>query len=500
MPNYGASFAGGSAPALDLYAAGVNYGTEPQGVYATQSGPDYGFNDVTTSSGLAYPNGMTQWNAPGGYWNDPNYLAATGKAGNPKSRYLNPGGANQGTPVPGSPGKTINPNDPTQRYQAVNIPKSPDINAQVPTLLDEFKQGADNSLSGFSDYLKTFQDALNNAFSATKKANDPTATIDRLNAGQARYSAGLDKAATDYATLNQNTAAAEQGIVKQAQDLLPSYDTAANAAADIAMQNVQKQVNRYKAGSGAPTGLSSSELAQVQAGDASILVPLQQAKIQQAYSVLQNYSLPTTIDIANRETQRVASFTPQILAQQFQSGQATAEAVQALLQQTAQMSMQDATQYMQAIGVPAEIQQKILTGQISQLGAINSLEDQSNYRGLQDVLGVQPTQATYSSPSTGAYPTPGQSRYGGAATYNPLAAGGGGTSTGTQQPAAAPQGAVGDWMWDGTNNRWQNWKTGAISMTGPYTGQSAPVYPGTQGGYSEPISSVEDAYNTAQFS
>lgn len=506
MPDY-ASYAAGSNP-------GYQYGT-----YATQSGPDAGSNGGdSTASGLPYNANLETWLPPGGFWNDPSYLlnrdagiqakvAKQTGAGNPTSRYLNPGGTPitpqpPGTvPVPGAPGQYINPNDPNQRYQPVNISKSADVNAAEPTLMDEFKKGASDSLSGFDDYLSTFKNALNDAFSATKKANDPSATIATLNKNQATYDAGLTQDQADYKTLNENTAAAERGVVTDAQALLPSYDQAADAAAGLAMDKVTQQVNRYKAGGGAPTGLSSGEQQLMQSGDAQILVPLEQAKINKAYDILSQYKLPVEQDIANRETNRIAQFTPQVLAQQFQSGQATAQTIQALLSQTAQMSMQDATQYMQALGVPAEVQQKILSGQISQLGAINTLEDQSNYRGLRDVLGANVTPSVGYSAGTGAFPTP--SRYapggGNPQNYNPQLGGSGPTTTGTTPPGAPP-GAVGNFVWDSNNRRWQNWQTGQAMPQGfnPTQSGGAGGEPGpTNSPFNDSAADVQDALQYA---
>jgi len=377
-----------------------------------------------------------------------------------------------GVQVPYS-NQVINPNDPNQRYQAVNIVKSPTIAAGEETLMDSFKKGATDSLKGFSDWLGTFKTSLSSAFTKSQEATDPTAAISTLQSRQTGYDTALGQAKTDYEALNQRTAEEQRGLVQEARDLIPEYDKAAQDAANQSLALLQRNVSRYKAASGTPMSLGSNEIQQLQAGAAQILVPMEQAKIQQRYNVLSNYAVPMALDIANREQQRIGVFNPEIAKQQFQSGQATAQTIQQLQVITAQMARQDAVAFLQAMAVPDQIQQQILSGQISQLGQLGQIDAMANYQGLQDVLGANPSQPQYYSMGTGGYPNAGR--------YSPSGGGGGGLTgrnapieVGPQGTATGSTGGASDWAWDANNQRWLN------KFTGKTAGQS-PAYQGNSG-------------------
>jgi len=226
-------------------------------------------------------------------------------------------------------------------------------------------------------------------------------------------------------------------------------------------------------------------LRQLAAGAAAVSVPIEQAKIAQRYNVLSQYAMPVAQDIANRETSRVASFDPMVAAQQFQSGQATAQTIQQLAQVTANMSYDNAVKYMTSLSVPYEVQQKILTGQIGQLGGLAQLYGGSRYQGLQDLLGAAPTQSVYYNQGVPSYP--GSSRY--YPNPGPLTVNGGlDAGNSPKQVTQAPSGAQGDWVWDANNGRWQNWRTGETSRTGPW------VMNANTGGYENSVTGAK-GYN-----
>lgn len=478
-------------------------------IYATPSGGARG------QTGLLDPNlnGPKDWITPPAsgdtYW-DPVSGTIKSKSGEQSKRNLAMGGGGPATDpnlvkVPYSD-RYINPNDPNQRYNPVDIVKSPDIDSARTTLMDTFKKGAADALTGFDDYLGQFKDMLNVARTKSSQATDPSQTIARLRQLENRYDTSLDANGQEYRDLNSDTAARERAIVQESRDLLPSFDTARDRVRDLQTQMLQNQVSRYKAGSGTPRSLGSSEEAQLVNGAGRIAVPLELAKINQRYDILSRYALPVEQDIAGRETNRIASYTPAQLAAQFQAGTFTATTIQQLLQQTSQMAQEDAVRFMQAIGVPEQIRQQILSGQITELGALNQLEDQSRYRGLQDVLGAMPTQTQTYSTGTPGYPAP--SRYGGPSTVNiygdPRAGTPASNASGIARPpvGAPPAGAQGDWVWDGNNSHWRNWKTGDYSNTGPYgTGQGgspAPADTYDAGGMSryDPYAASGASWNT----
>jgi hypothetical protein len=386
--------------------------------------------------------------------------------------------------VPGST-KMINPNDPSQRYQAVDIVKSPTVAADTQTLLDTFKTQAADSLKGFDEYKKQYSAAAQSAFDAGKAATNIDPLAATLRQQQATYSSALTGAGQDYASLNAQDAAAQRAIVDQANAILPQYDAAAQAIGDRQLQAMQAQLSKYKMGSGTPTSLGSNEERILARNVADVQLPLEQARIQRQYDLLQNLALPVQRDIYGHEVSRVASFNPQMAGQQYSSGQSTELQIQNLRNQVSGMSFQNATQYMQSLGVPWTVQQQILSGQAGTLGQLGQLEDQSRYRGLQDVLGVNVSQPQYYSQSTGGYPG-GQRNY--SPNYATVPTGAPGSSTsgtgtgGTVNPATSELygGRYDNMTWDQIMAR--NRATNASYGGGGYGGGS--FYSPGEGTYS----------------
>lgn len=403
IPNLGGGF-GNLAGFTMLPPAGVmpNYNQS-----ATEHGPDYGMGSMLPKPEAAdskmelTPLQMQEMIRRYGY---------NPKTGQPNTPMVpGAGAAPAGVPVPYS-NQVINPNDPNQRYKPVDIIKSPDIAAGENDLMAAFKKGANDSMKGFDEWLGTFKTSLNSAFTKSQAATDPTATISALNTRQTQYDTALGQGVTDYAKLNADAAAREQAIVAQAQGLIPEYDRAAQDAVNQQMGLLQRNVSRYKAASGTPMSLGSAEQELLAKGAADILVPMEQAKIGQRYNVLSQYAMPVAMNIAAREQARIGTFNPAMAQQEFASGQATAQTIFQLQTITSQMARQDAVAFMQAVGVPVQMQQQILSGQISQLGALGQIEESSRYRGLQDVLGTIPSQPQYYSMDTGGYPDNGRYR------------------------------------------------------------------------------------------
>jgi hypothetical protein len=336
-----------------------------------------------------------------------------------------------GVQVPYS-NQIINPNDPTQRYQPVDIVKSPDIAQAESDLMAEFKKSADASLKDFGSYLSNFKSDLDKARTAATAATDIGPTTAALTKQQQDYAASLKGDISQLTDVNAATAAAEQGIVKQAQDVLPQYDAAAKAVVDQQMAAVMGNLNRYKAGSSTPTSLGGDEEAILAAEAAKVYAPFEQAKIDRQLGLLTNLALPVQREIGARQAAAITAFNAPSQAAIFQSGQGTVQQIQQLKQAVAGMSYAQAVQFMQASGIPATIAQQILSGQITDVGALAAIEEQSRYRSLQDVLGVNLSQPVGYNMRLPGLPT-----YGPTTPQTPVPTS---DTTPTAGPAAVPRG------------------------------------------------------------
>lgn len=332
-----------------------------------------------------------------------------------------------GVEVPYGGGARINPNDPNQRYKAVDIVKDPAIADATSSLLDSFKQSTSDALKGFDDYLKEFKLNTSAALEKSKSALDIQPTINEMRANQAKYNsdldvstaaqkAELDRARTDYAALNNQNAGTQRDIIQKQYDELGAFDRGTQEAAQAEKLAALENLSRYKLGPGqVPTGLGTEETNILTKNIGDIAMRMKQAQIAKRYDLYGNEA-NVERGIYGTEQNRVASFNPEVAArefaasqgtamQQFQSGQATVQTIQALKERVANMSIEQAIQFFNLLGVPAQIRQQILGGQISQLGQLGQLNELSRYRGLRDVLGAelsQPQGATFAA----NYPTP----------------------------------------------------------------------------------------------
>lgn len=355
----------------------LSYGTLTTTPVMPKPPADYPVFDITTGK-LISLHTKQPWTGPMPYgWSDPGGSAT-------------PAG---GVQVPYAPvGTMINPNDPMARYKPVTIPKSPDIATGEADLMKTFKDAASSSLQDFSKYLKSFTSDLGAARTAGAAATDIAPTVNALQTGQAAYAGGLTADQKALQDLLASNATAERGIVAQDFATLPKYDAAAKAVADQQMALVGQNLNRYKMGTGTPSSIGSDE-ERILAGEAAkVYAPMELAKIQAEQGMITGLSLPVQQDITNRATSALTQFNPQVQAAIWSSGRATAQDVQNLKVAVAGMSYQQALQFMTALGVPVQVQQSILSGQIGQLGQLGQIESGANYQGLQDILGVYQAQ------------------------------------------------------------------------------------------------------------
>lgn len=412
MPTYNMfSPYGATGPQYDM-----NYSVAPGGVstpdrpgdnrwsqtYNVQASADAAQLAKTNSAGYGTRKPVFNANL-GMYVDSVNGAPYSGKDPTSGQQYVN--GQPTGVPVPYGGGETINPNDPTQRYRATSIEKNPQVSAAAQTLADTLTKAATQSLQSFDEYKKNFTNSINRAQGLSNAATDIAPVSANLRGLQSRYSAALDDASSRYNDVVSNTAAAEKAIVQQGYDYLPLYDKAARDAANEELGLLQRNIGRYKSASGTPMGLGSSEQQMLLGGARQILVPMEQAKVQQRYNILNQLALPTTLDIANRQTTKVGTFDPMVAAAQFQSGTATEQTIQQLATVASQMAYQDAIRYMQSLGVPEQLQQQIMAGNIQNAGALNSVFAGSRYQGLQDILGANITPSQNYAFRSDGYPS-----------------------------------------------------------------------------------------------
>jgi hypothetical protein len=311
----------------------------------------------------------------------------------------------RGVEVPTAP--AIDPNS-VDRYRPIELTRSPATATAQADLMEQFRTNADRSLDDFGSSLNSFRTDLNSARTAADTATNIGPTTAALTGAQQGFSGDLDESTRRYEQALADAAARERGLVTQANDLLPSYDTALNNILAAQVGGVQRNLSRYKMGTGTPRSLGSAESQILTRGITEAALPIEQARIQRRYDILSGMALPTEERIAGRNIAFAGGFLPNTAASRYASETTLANTLQGLRQQVAGMTYNDAVNFLRAQGVPAELQNQILSGEISSLAGLNQLEEASRYRGLHDLLGVQVSQPigfNMSLPELPNYPT-----------------------------------------------------------------------------------------------
>lgn len=317
---------------------------------------------------------------------------------------------NQGQQQPTGPQQAaaqalnINPNDPSQRYKAVNVVKQPDVASAETDLMKQFTDSADSALKDFNQYLASFKSDLAGARTAGAAATDITPTVNALTQAQQQYSGALGNSNAAYQTALANSAANTRGVVNQELGTLPQYDTALSNIEQAQLAALQPMISKYKLGTGTPTSLGTDEQRILARAAGEVALPIELQKIQAQQGILQNAALPVEQQIGGQNISYAGSFLPGVAGQQFGSATSLANTIQSLKSQVASMSLQQAIAYMQAAGVPPAVMQQVLGTNISQAGALSSLESGANYQGLQDLLGYNLTQPAGGMPGLPGLP------------------------------------------------------------------------------------------------
>lgn len=173
-------------------------------------------------------------------------------------------------------------------------------------------------------------------------------------------------------------------------------------------------------------------------------------------NLLQGIALPLAGQQGAAQVNQLTGFTAPLAQQDYTNAATTAQTIQNLKLQIAGKSIAEATQLLQAMAVPIQIQQQLLagnqslqSGDIGNLAGLNSLYSGSRYQGLQDTFGANLSTPTVSTFSPGGFPSGGSpSRYNVSPSGNGTGTSGfsagnlpttGNVPSGVPTPAAQPQ-------------------------------------------------------------
>lgn len=308
--------------------------------------------------------------------------------------------------IPGQPPPQPDPSDPN-RYGAVSVVKNPVQADANNAIMSQFKTLAAQTDKGWQDYFneaKAAQAVSKQAFLNDQKAIDVAPTAAALRSNLTDFAGTSRRIGTEYAARDADYETAQRALVDRANAVLPQYDAAADAIAARQLAAAGAQVSRYKAGSGTPRSLGSSELALQNRAAADILLPLEREKIARRMGLITDFESPLEREYANRDVARYTQFDYPNERYLSERGADTEKQIKQLELAVSGMSRSQAEQYIRSLGLPMEIAQQVLSRHIANLAGIAGLDEAAYYRGLQDKVGANLSQPVYYSPATGNYP------------------------------------------------------------------------------------------------
>lgn len=316
--------------------------------------------------------------------------------------------------LPASPGNVpVNlanqpPNNPSNDFSLISVTKNPAVQNSAQNLQQSSDQTQQQTAKTFNDYLtEATQLAQQNA--GTLAANQTTlatapaqyaaqlAAINNQLEQENAAAVGTQTAAnTQYANTAQNLIGQSQADIQAGTQAI--YDRAGNALTYATDQN-----KLGKAASGTPGSLGGADIEAAAQAYQNAYVPAEIAATQEKLQNVYGFQQP----IAQSEQQQgtaLAQTQLGVAGQQAQTQTAAAGLVNNLKTSIAEgnYSINDAVQYLTSLGLPIQMAQGVLSGNVSNEQAISALLQSNAFQGLATNY-QQPTVAfpTYNSGQPG---------------------------------------------------------------------------------------------------
>lgn len=314
--------------------------------------------------------------------------------------------ANNGAWTDKDPGGAEN-NPQLPQFTTIKTEKQPGIATATGGLLDSFKKNATSTGTAFESFLSEARDV--NAGAKAQLAKDKAAfdtsklegELPKINqnyrAAQTNLTGQMKASNEDYAKQTADT-------IARLSDENAKYESAARAAADKAIGNATARVNLYQLTSGTPTSGSGNLTNRYARAVTDIEVPLQRELSARRYGQIADIERPYARELYGQDQALLARESA--LTQDFAvRDENTARYLSDLKMRVAGMARNQAQDYLRGLGLPFEMAQRILAGDISNLGGLQALDERANYYSVatpyQDSRLPMVSSPAYSAPSRG---------------------------------------------------------------------------------------------------
>ena len=313
--------------------------------------------------------------------------------------------ANNGAWTDKDPGGASQPALP--EFTTIKTEKQPGIATATGGLLDTFKKNATSTGTAFDSFLSEARDV--NAKAKVQLGKDQAAfdtskletQLPKINedyrATQTNLTGQMKASNADYAKQTADT-------IARLNDENAKYEAAARAAADKAVSNATARVNLYQLTSGTPTSGSGNLTNRYMRAVSDVEIPLQRELSARRYGQIADIERPYQRELYGQD-QALLARESALTTDYALRDENTARYLSDLRMRVAGMARNQAQDYLRGLGLPFEMAQRIIAGDISNLGGLQALDERANYYTVatpyQDTRLPQVNTPAYVSPSRG---------------------------------------------------------------------------------------------------
>ncbi len=276
--------------------------------------------------------------------------------------------------------------DPNKDFSLLNQVKSGPIAGAATGLLGDAGKAQATTNKTFDDYLNEFRtQAQNNKnILAQDQATlgDTTTLKNQLNTINTNFANAGNATNQQIIGANNNFQNSSSDILNQLQAENARYEAAAQNVANQAVNAGTMQNKMYQAASGTPGSNSGDMINRAIQTNLAVNIPLQQELSARRSALLTNVALPLAGQYRANTTGQLEGFQAPLNSQIAGMGTNAAQMVQSLKQALAGRSMQESQAYMNSLGIPIELQQQVLQGNIGAAQGLSTLDLGNTFYGL----------------------------------------------------------------------------------------------------------------------
>lgn len=267
------------------------------------------------------------------------------------------------------------------QFTVTQTQKQPGIANATGNLLGQQQQQATQTANMFQSFLNEARDV--NAASKTQLAKDQasfdTSKLEtQLPQINRSYETNQTAITGDMAARNKSYADETAATLARLNAENSRYEAAARGVADKAIANATARTNLYQLTSGTPTSGSGNLTNRYIRAAADIETPLQRELSARRYSQITDIERPYQRELYGQDQSLLGRQSA--LETDYASRQAdTARYLSDLKMRVAGMSRAQAQDYLRNLGLPLEISQRLIAGDIANLSGIQNLDERANF-------------------------------------------------------------------------------------------------------------------------